>query len=83
MNANSKLPSLLDGTSMVVAALGTASLAVGVMLLAFTYQPSNLPFEQLGAVAGRFTDHAMWSLLVGSLAAVGGAFLLLAGRWRS
>ena len=84
MNANSSLPRILGGTSVAVAALGTASLAVGVILLVFAYQSSNAPLDQFSnALTGRFTDHTMWHMVLGSLAAVGGAALLLAGRWRS
>jgi drug/metabolite transporter (DMT)-like permease len=61
--------------------LGAVVFAVGVVLLAFAYNASNAPLDQISnTLTGRFTDRTMLYLVLGVVAAVGGALAALYGR---
>jgi hypothetical protein len=64
--------------------IGLGALALGVVLLIFAWRGSNAPVDEVtNALSGRYTNHTMWYLIGGVVAAVVGAGLFLTGNRRS
>lgn len=56
--------------------LGGGAFILGLILLAFAWRSSGAPVDQVSsALTGQYTDRTMWYLLIGGVAAIGGAAL--------
>jgi len=63
--------------------LGIALFALGVVLLAFGFNSSEAPVDQLSeALTGRYTDRTMWYLIGGGFAIVCGGLLIALDKRR-
>ncbi len=63
--------------------LGLVLLVIGVVLLAFAWNASNAPVDQVtNAVTGHFTDQTMWFVILGAAGVVGGGLLAAFGSSR-
>ncbi|HET9412935.1 MAG TPA: DUF3185 family protein [Pseudolabrys sp.] len=61
--------------------LGVVGIVLGAVLVGVAYDSSNAPMDQISeALTGRYTDHTMWYLILGIVAAVGGGLLALFGK---
>lgn len=61
--------------------IGVALFAIGVVVLAFAYNSTKAPLEELSnTITGRYSDETMWYFAVGIAAAVGGGLLAVFGR---
>ena len=61
--------------------LGVVGIVLGAVLVGVAYDPSNAPMDRISeALTGRYTDHTMWYLILGIVAAVGGGLLALFGK---
>ena len=58
--------------------LGGGAFVLGLLLLAFAWRSSGAPLDQLSSsLTGQYTDRTMWYLLIGAIAASGGAALAI------
>lgn len=61
--------------------LGVVGIVLGAVLVGVAYDSSNAPMDRISeALTGRYTDHTMWYLILGIVAAVGGGLLALFGK---
>jgi len=61
--------------------LGVVAFIVGAVILAFGFNASRAPVDQVAnALTGRYTDHTMWYLVGGAALLVAGAMATLFGR---
>lgn len=60
---------------------GVIGIVLGAVLVGVAYDSSNAPMDQISeALTGRYTDHTMWYLILGIVAAVGGGLFALFGK---
>jgi hypothetical protein len=61
--------------------LGVAAVIIGAIILAFGFNASQAPVDQVSnALTGRYTDNTMWYLIGGAALLVAGALVALIGR---
>jgi hypothetical protein len=61
--------------------VGIVALVLGAVLLAFAYQSSNAPLDQISStLTGRYTDQTMWYLIGGIGIILFGGLLTMFGR---
>jgi hypothetical protein len=60
---------------------GIAVLVFGTVLLGFGYHFSDTPLDQLSdTLIGRYTDNALWYVVVGIALMIGGGALTISGK---